>query len=107
MFKVKWKRQYPSDCDADSSRIVTEVLKGNTFATNMFILCQDNVQRTSIDLIKKKLFQIKKTRNKWYPAETMRDAENAHYAEDPSVLANTPAQAEPLQHYLGQATKDL
>ena len=55
----------------------------------MFIIFLDNVLRTSIGLIiiKEKVFMLKKTRSRQYPAET---ATNADYADDLELLASTP-----------------
>ena len=47
----------------------------------------------------RKLLYAKKARNRWYPAETLRDAD---YAEDIALLPNTPTQAESLQPNLQQ-----
>ena len=44
---------------------------------------------------KKKWFHITMTRNRRYPAESQR---GECYADDLVILANTPAQAELLQH---------
>ena len=43
--------------------------------------------------LKENDFTLKKARSRWYPAETMRDAD---YADDQELLANTPAQVESL-----------
>ena len=71
-----------------SLTIVAGVLQGDTLAPYMFIICQDYVLQTSIDLKKENGFILKKARSRWYPAETITD-----YADDIALLANTPTQA--------------
>ena len=71
-----------------SSQSVTEVLQGNTSAPYLFILSQDYILRTSIDLIKENGFTLK-ARSRRYPSETMIDAD---YADDLALLTNTPPQ---------------
>ena len=52
----------------------------------------DNLQRMSVDLIKRKGFHVKKTKTKLgYSAESITDAD---YADDLALLENIPAQAE-------------
>ena len=45
-------------------------------------------------------FTLKKARSRGYPAQTITDAD---YADDIALLANTPTQAESLQHSLEQS----
>ena len=52
---------------------------------------------TSIDLMKENGFTLAKARSRCYPTQTIMDAD---YADDIVLLANTPAQAEYLQHSL-------
>ena len=68
---------------------VAGVLQGDTLAAYLFIICLDNVLRTSIDKIKENSFKLTRERNWRYPAKT-----DANYADDIALLGNTPAQAE-------------
>ena len=70
--------------------IVTGAWQGDTFVSYLIIIC----------LIKENGFTLKKTRSKWYLAETMTDAD---YIDDLILLANTLAQTKSLQHSLKQA----
>ena len=83
------------DCD-----IVAGVLQGDTLAPYLFIICLDYVLQTSIDIIKKNGFILKKkkTRSRRYTAETITDADYP----DHKALANTSTQAESQLHSLGQ-----
>ena len=67
------------DGDTNFFDIVAGVLQGDKLAPYLFIICLDNVLRTSIDLMKENDFTLKKARSKQYPTETIRDAE---YADD-------------------------
>ena len=70
------------------------VLQGDTLPPYLFIISLDHLLTTSIDLILKNGFTLKK-RSRWYSAETITDTD---YADDVALLANTPTQAEsPLQ----------
>ena len=53
--------------------------------------------RTFIDLIKENGFKLTKERSRSYPAQTITDTD---YADDTTLLANTPTQAESLLHRL-------
>ena len=88
-----------SDGDTDFFDIAG-VLQGDTLTPYLFIICLDYIFRTSIDLMKVNGFTLKKTRSRWYPAETITDAD---YADDIALLANTPTQAEFLLHSLERA----
>ena len=77
------------DGDTDFFNIVAEFLHGNTLAPYLFIICLDYVLRMSIKLIKDNNF-LNNARSRWYPAETMTEA---NYANDQALLANTQAQA--------------
>ena len=55
----------------------------------------------SIDKIKENVFKLTKERSRRYPAKSITDAD---YADDITLLANTPAQAETLLHSLERAT---
>ncbi len=63
--------------DTDFFNIVSGILQGSTLATYLFIICVDYIPGTSIDLMKKKWFYIKKKRSKQYLAEIMTDTDNA------------------------------
>ena len=78
-----------SDGDIDFLDIVAGVLQGVTLASYMFIICQDYILWTSIDLIKENGFTIKKAISRHYPVET--DADNV------GLLSNTLAQPESLE----------
>ena len=60
--------------------------------------------RTSIDLMKENGFKLAKERTRRYLAQTLTDA---NYADDIAHLANTPAQAEFLQHSLEWAAGSI
>ena len=60
--------------------------------------------RTSIDKIRENGFELTKRRSKRYPAKTITDAD---YADDLALLANTPNQAETLQHSLERAAAGI
>ena len=82
------------DGDTEYFDIVAGVLQGDPY---LFIICLDYVLRTSIDKIKENGFELTKRRSRRYPATTITDAD---YADDIAILANTPDQAETLQHSL-------
>ena len=63
-----------------------------------------NVLRTSIDKIRENGFELTKKRSRRYPAKTITDAD---YADDIALLANTPNQAETLQHSLEQTAASI
>ena len=79
------------DGDTEYFDIVAGVLKGDTLAPYLFIICLDYVLRTSIDKIRENGFELTKKRSRWYPTKTIIDAD---YADDIALLANTPNQAE-------------
>ena len=87
---IKVKVHSP-DGDTDYFDIVAGVLKGDTLAPYLFIICLDYVLRTSIDKIKENGFRLTKERSRRYPA---------HYADDIAFLANAPALAKTLVHSL-------
>ena len=78
------------DGDTDYFDIVAGVLQGDTLAPYLFIICLDYVLRTSIDNIRENGFELTKKRSRRYPAKTITDAD---YADDITLLANTPNQA--------------
>ena len=79
------------DGDTDYFDIVTGVLKGDTLAPYLFIICLDYVLRTSIDKMKENGFKLTKERSRRYHAQTITDAD---YTDDLALLAN----AENLLH---------
>ena len=85
------------DGDTEYFDIVAGVLQGDTLALYLFIICLDNVLRTSIDKIKENGFELKKKRSRRYPAKTITDTD---YTDDIAILANIPNQAETLLHSL-------
>ena len=91
------------DGDTEYFDIVAGVLQGDTQAPYLFIICLDYVLRTSIDKIRENGFELTKKR-RWYPAKTITDAK---YADDIAILANTPNQAEKLQHNLERAAAGI
>ena len=86
--------------DTNFFNIVAGGLQIDTLASYKFIISLDYVLWMSTDLIKENSFTLKKISKRWYPTETMTDAD---YADDLALLANTPAQAESLLHSLKQA----
>ena len=92
------------DGDTEYFDIVAGVLKGDTLAPYLFIICLDYVLRTSIDKIRENGFELTKKRSRSYPAKTITDAD---YADDIAILANTPDQAETLQHSLERAAAGI
>ena len=84
--------------------IVVAVLLGDTLAPYIFIICLDDVLRTSINKIRENGFELKKKRSRRYPAKTNTDADNA---DDIALLANTPNQAETLLHSLERAAAGI
>ena len=88
------------DGDTDYFDIVAGVLQGDALASYLFIICQDNALRASIDKIKENGFELTKKKEARYPAKTITDAD---YADDIAILANAPAQAKTLLHSLERA----
>ena len=89
-----------SDGDTDYFDIVAGVLQGDTVAPYLFIICLGYVLRTSIDKIKENGFKLTKERSRRYSPKTITDAD---YADDITLLANAPSQAETLLHSLKRA----
>ena len=79
------------DGDTEYFDIVAGVLQGDTLAPYLFIICLDDVLRTSIDKIKANGFELTKKRSRTYPAKIITDA---NFADDIALLVNTPNQAE-------------
>ena len=92
------------DGDTEYFDIVAGVLQRDTLAPYLFIICLDYVLRTSIDKIRENGFVLTKKRSRRYPAKTITDAD---CADDITILANTPNQAETLIHSLKRATADI
>ena len=92
------------DGDTEYFYIVAGVLQGNTLTPYLFIICLDYVLRTSIDKIRENGFKQTKKRSRRYPAKTITDLD---YADDIAILANTPNQAETLQHHLERAATGI
>ena len=99
--KVKVRSQ---DGDTEYFDIVAGVLQGDTLAPYLFIICLENVLRTSIHKIRENRFELTKKRSRRYPAKTITDAD---YTDNIPLLANTPNQAETLLHSLEQAATDI
>ena len=92
------------DGDTEYFDIIAGVLRGDTLAPYLFIICLDYVLRTSIHKIKENGFELTKKRSKRYPAKTIIDAD---YTDDIAILANTPNQAEKLLHSLERAAAGI
>ena len=92
------------DGDTEYFDIVAGVLQGDTLAPYLFIICLDYVLRTSIDKIRENDFELTKKRSRRFPAKTINDAD---YADDIAILANTPDQAETLLHSLERAATGI
>ena len=90
--------------DTEYFDIVAEVLKRDTLAPYLFIICLDYVLRTSIGKIREKGFELTKKRSRRYPAKTITDAD---YADGIALLTNTPNQAETLRHSLERAAAGI
>ena len=78
--------------------IVAGALQGNTLASYLFIIFLNYGLRTSIDLMKENGFKLK------IPPRTITDAD---YADDITLLANSPAQAESQLHSLERTAGDI
>ena len=85
------------DEDTEYFDIVAGVLQGDTLAPYLFIICLGYVLRTSIDEIRENGFELTKNSSRRYPAKTITDVD---YVDNLALLANTPNQAETLQHSL-------
>ena len=92
------------DGDANFFDIVAGVLQGDTLAPCLFIICRDYELRTSMDSRKVNGFTLAKVRRRRYPARTITDA---NYADDITLLANTPTQSESLVRSLGRGAGDI
>ena len=92
------------DGDTEYFDIVAGVLQGDTLAPYLFIICLDNVLRTSIDKIRENDFELTKKRSRRYPAKTITDTDDT---DDRAILANTPIQAETLLQSLERAAAGI
>ena len=90
--------------DTEYFDIAAEVQQGDTLVPYLFIICLDYVLRTSIYKIRENGFELKKKRSRRYPAKTITDAD---YADDITLLANTPNHAETLLHSLERAAAGI
>ena len=87
--------------------IVAGVLQGDTLTPYLFIICLDNVLRTSIDKTKDPFQANKKMKQKM-----LRTISNADYADEIALLTNTPDKPKPcyivwneqLQAYVSMST---
>ena len=102
LYKNAKARVHSPDRDTEFFDIVTGILQRHTLAPYLFIICQNYVLQTLINLMKENDFTLKKARSNWYPPETITDTD---YADDLALLANTPAQAESLLHTLEQVVE--
>ena len=88
------------DGDTDFFNIIAGVLQGDILAPYLFIICLDSILQMSIG----KWLYTKKAKSRQYPTETIM---NTDYADDITLLVNTPTQAKSLKHCLEQAAGDL
>ena len=95
---------YSPDGDTDYFGNVEGVLQQDTLASYQFIICLYYVLRTSIHIIKENGIKLWKERSRRYSAQTITDMD---YADDITLLANTPAQAETLLHSLERVTAGM
>ena len=92
------------DGDTEYFDIVAGVLQGDTLVPYLFIICLDYVLTTSIDKIEENGFELTKKRSRRYSKKTITDAD---YADDITILANRPNQAETLLDSLEQAAAGI
>ena len=85
------------DGDTEYFDIVAGVLKMDTLAPWIYIICLDYVLRRSIDKIRENSFELTKKRSRRYHAKTITDTD---CSDDIAILVNTPNQAETLLHSL-------
>ena len=102
-FNTKVKVCSP-DVNTDFFDIVAGVLQGDSLAPYQFIICLDYILWMPIDLMKENGFTPKKARSRWYPVQTITDAD---YANDIALLTNSLTQAESRLHNLEQAASDI
>ena len=85
------------DEDTDYFYIIAGVLKGDTLAPYIFIICLHYMFRTSIDKRKDNGCKLTKERSRRYSAQTITSAD---YPDDIALLTNTSTQAETQLHCL-------
>ena len=91
------------DGNTDIRSNISRALQGDTFSFFLFRFCHDHVLRTSIDLMKANECTIRKVRSRWYPTETMNDADNG---DDLVLRANRLVKGESLLNNLEQAVRE-
>ena len=79
-------------------------LQGDTLATYQFIICEDYVLWTSVELMKENGFMSAKARSRKYPTRTITDSD---YADDVALQSNTPTLAVSLLHSLERAADGI
>ena len=104
LYKITKIKVRSPDGDTDYFDIAAGVLQGDILAPYLFIICLDYVVRTSIDLMKENGFKLANEKSRKYSAQTITDAD---YDDDISLIANSPTQAESLQHSLEWAAGDI
>ena len=92
------------DGDTDFFDILAGVLQGDTLAPFLFVVCLDDVLRTSVDKISNFGLTLTKARGCRYPATTITDAD---YADDLALISDTIAEAEALLHIPERAAGDV
>ena len=92
------------DEDTDYFDSETGLLQEDTLAPYLFIIYVHYVLKKSVDKRKDIGFELTKERSRRYPAQTITDPDNA---DDITLLANTPAQAETLLHSLDRAASGI
>ena len=95
---------HSSEGDTEYFDIVAGVLRGDTLALYLFIICLDYMLRTSIDKIRENGFELTKKRSRRYPAKTITDTD---YTNDIAIQANTPNEVETLWHSLERAAAGI
>ena len=93
LYKNSKIKVHSPDGDTEYFNIVAGVLKRDTLALYLLIICLDYMARTSIDLMKENGFKLAKERSRRYPAQTITGVD---YTDDIVLLANTTAQAKSL-----------
>ena len=92
------------DGDSKFFDIVAEVLQAAPLSPCLFIICQDYILQTSIDIIKENDSRLKNPRSRRYLAKPITDV---NYVEDIALRGNAPTQAESLVHSLKQAAEGI
>ena len=90
--------------DTDFFDIVTGFLQEDTLAPYLFIICLYYELRTLIDLMKENGVTLKKAWSKWYLTEIITDTD---YADEITLLANTPTQVKSQLHSLEQVAEGI